>query len=819
MSCLQEHLPTVAWPSQKIIFQTEPDMKSKPSLSRLYYAAGPGDIVTTFRHWLRGEDDPREFARTYSGQFFDLASRRGARALVVSHAEQSDRAAGHGITVRNRPLPAWSGRLGYYGRQAVAAARLWADVLRFRPSAAIVAEGTTFWTLLLPLRWMGFRIVPTLHCLLHRNVGRVGRLRRLQDAIERASLRLLAPECLTVSAEIEAQLAPGQKARRFFPSYRGSRFSAVPAAGFDGGEFRLLYAGRIEDDKGVFDLLHAVARLRAESPVDYRLEYCGGGDALDTLRNQVAELGLGRWVTAGGHCAAESMRDRLAACHVVVVPTTSRFLEGFNKVIVEGVYSGRPVVATSVCPSASLFGQAVRMVAPDSPDALAAALRDLAETPGAYAGAAKLAREAREATAEGSTSWEDQCGLALDGAADGGAGTRVGYLVPKFPDMTHAFFWREVRALRESGVTVRLISTARPRGAGGPGEHPFAAVARRETHYLNRDAIGPLIWLLGHPVAGLRALGYVAGLKESRLTEKLASLPLLPAAVNLCRVARRESLRHIHIHSCANAAHLGALARRLDGLSYSLTLHGDLPVYGKDHASKMATAAFVSTVTRPLRGQVLEATQLGSDQVPVITMGVDVERFTPDAGRGPNAVLRIATVARLIPQKGHLDALKALSRLAAEGIAFRYTIAGDGPERESLESETARLGLGGSVEFAGRLGEDAVRDLLRGSDVLLLPSYGLGEAAPVCVMEAMACGLVVVCSRIGGTPDMISHGTDGFLVPQQDTDLLADTLRTALTDEGIRAAMGRAARLTAVEKFDHRATAARLRDAIDAAIS
>ncbi|MCB1085444.1 MAG: glycosyltransferase [Verrucomicrobiae bacterium] len=779
---------------------------------RLYYAAGPGDIVNTFRHWLAGEDDPREFARTYSGQFFDLARDRGAAALAVSYAGTADRAAGLGIEVRNRPLPGWRGRSGYYGRQAVAAARLWADLLRFRPETAIVAEGTTFWTLLLPLRWLGFRILPTMHCLLRQKEERGGRWRRTQEAIERRSLGWLAPECLVVSGEIEAQLAPGQLGRRFFPSYRRDRFSSVPKSSYRGGEFRLLYAGRIEEDKGVFDLVEAMDELRRNSPVPFILDCCGDGDAMGALRDRVEALGLGRRVKIHGHCEAGAMARRIAGAHAVVVPTTSRFLEGFNKVIAEGVFSGRPVVATSVCPSASLFPGAVRLVAPDSPAELAAALRDLAENPGRHEEAAEAARRATGTLDGEGGSWGEQCGRAIGVRRDV---PRIGYLVPSFPDLTHAFFWREVTALRAGGAEVRLISTRQPSSSGGGMAHPFSVGARRETFYLNRGIAGAAGWLLGRPLRALGAVAYVMGLSEGGWRDRALCLALLPAAANLCRLCRRESIEHVHIHSCANAAHLGAMARRLDGVAFSLTLHGDLPVYGKDHARKMEGASFVSAVTLPLREQVRAVSGLPSGRVPVITMGVDTERFRPAGDREPNPVPRVVTVARLIPQKGHRDALAAFARLAEEGIDFRYTIAGEGPERQGLEAEVSRLGLSGKVDFAGRLGEDAVRDLLAASDVLLLPSYGLGEAAPVSVMEAMACGVTVVCSRIGGTPDMIRDGVDGYLTPQRDPAAMAETLGDLLADPARRERIGRAARASAEARFDYRATAGELRRAIE----
>jgi glycosyltransferase involved in cell wall biosynthesis len=135
---------------------------------------------------------------------------------------------------------------------------------------------------------------------------------------------------------------------------------------------------------------------------------------------------------------------------------------------------------------------------------------------------------------------------------------------------------------------------------------------------------------------------------------------------------------------------------------------------------------------------------------------------------------------------------------------------GDGPAREEIEQEIASLGLTGSVHLVGTRSESEVLSLLQSSDALLLTSIGMGEAAPVAVMEAMACGLPVVCSIIGGTRDMINPGQDGFLVEQGDVDGIADCLRELFESPDAARRLGLAARARAVRDFDSHALASRL---------
>jgi colanic acid/amylovoran biosynthesis glycosyltransferase len=394
----------------------------------------------------------------------------------------------------------------------------------------------------------------------------------------------------------------------------------------------------------------------------------------------------------------------------------------------------------------------------------------------------------------------------------------IGYLVPEWPAQTHAFFWRELSALRAMGDTVHLLSTRTPLASAC--RHDFAAEARRSTHYLFPPRTkSALRVLLAHPTKTLAALAHVRALNESSPKERARILALLPCAADLVAVSQELGIEHVHIHSCANAAHLGALSRLLGGPSYSLTLHGDLPVYGVDHARKMAHSAFVSTVTEPLRAQVAQVDGMAHKPIPVITMGVDVDKFTPRTSYGEPNKLLLATVARLARVKGHGYVLEAVHRARQQGLDVRYAIAGDGEQRPEIERQVAKLGLGDVVELLGTLSEPDVRSLLQRADAFVLASEGLGEAAPVSLMEAMASGMPVICSRIGGTADMISDRVDGFLVEQRDVTGITQAVVELARDLALRQRLGEAARARAVSSFDYRVTAGKLRSAIANAIA
>lgn len=390
---------------------------------------------------------------------------------------------------------------------------------------------------------------------------------------------------------------------------------------------------------------------------------------------------------------------------------------------------------------------------------------------------------------------------------------RIGYLVPEWPGQTHAFFWREVTALRQLGHSVHTFSTRRP-----PEDaclHAFAAEARQTTHYVYPPRPKATARILAtRPAAAAAALGYATSLPESSLSARMKVAALLGCAADLAAKCDELAIDHLHVHSCANAAHIAAMAQLLGGPSYSLTLHGDLPVYGTDHRQKMKRARFSSVVTRPLQKQVLGATDLTEDRVPIIWMGVDTERFKPDPNRTKEPPpFRMVTVARLNAAKGHVYALEALKRVRDKGLDVRYTIAGEGPHRAEIERSVAELGLKDAVELPGTLSEDEVLALLQSADAFVLPSVGLGEAAPVSVMEAMACAMPVVCSRIGGTEDMIENGVSGLLVNQKDVDGLTQAIESLARDRELCRRLGTGAREQALAAFDYRITAGKLADA------
>jgi glycosyltransferase involved in cell wall biosynthesis len=151
-------------------------------------------------------------------------------------------------------------------------------------------------------------------------------------------------------------------------------------------------------------------------------------------------------------------------------------------------------------------------------------------------------------------------------------------------------------------------------------------------------------------------------------------------------------------------------------------------------------------------------------RIRVIPNGIDTERFRPRDVGDAEVTGPIVTAGRLVEQKNHALFLRAAADLARLVPEAQFLIAGDGPLRGALEAQARQLGIADRVQFTGeRRDIDAV---LRSGSILWLTSRW--EGMPNIVLEAMASGLPVIATDVGGTRELVRSGVDGFVVPEND---------------------------------------------------
>jgi glycosyltransferase involved in cell wall biosynthesis len=172
----------------------------------------------------------------------------------------------------------------------------------------------------------------------------------------------------------------------------------------------------------------------------------------------------------------------------------------------------------------------------------------------------------------------------------------------------------------------------------------------------------------------------------------------------------------------------------------------------------------------------------------VVPNGLDVARFAPKPLRSPRR--RLVMVANLRPGKGHATLIDAAALVLQRLPDARFDIIGDGTERERLVRYAADRGLASAFVFHGHC--DDVPAKLAEADVFVLPSES--EAFPNAVLEAMAAGLPVVASAVGGILEVVQHDRTGLLVPPRDPVALADALHRVLSDDVLAARVASAGR-------------------------
>ena len=187
----------------------------------------------------------------------------------------------------------------------------------------------------------------------------------------------------------------------------------------------------------------------------------------------------------------------------------------------------------------------------------------------------------------------------------------------------------------------------------------------------------------------------------------------------------------------------------------------------------------------------------------------DRARMRAELGIGEDEIV-FGTVANLRRQKDYPNLLAAAARLRDRGHAVRVVAVGQGPLEAEIRAEHARLGLGDAVLILGER-SDAIR-VMSGCDAFVLASDN--EGLPVALMEALALGLPIVATRVGGVPEAVTEGEDAVLVPPSNPDALADAMAALAADPDRRAAMTAAAAEDA-ERFAIERTVARVEAVYD----
>ena len=277
----------------------------------------------------------------------------------------------------------------------------------------------------------------------------------------------------------------------------------------------------------------------------------------------------------------------------------------------------------------------------------------------------------------------------------------------------------------------------------------------------------------------------------------------------LYRLFRRERPHIVHTHAWGTLVE-GLIAARLARVP--IVVHGEHGTLQLRRRHRVCQRHVWSRVDRVLSVSTRLAERMARevgfppDRIQTIRNGVDLSRFAGRTGRAearralalPADTPIVGAVGRLVPVKDHTCLIEAVARLGRDGLRPLVVIAGDGPLRTFIENRVAALGIDGQLRLLGHRPD--IDTVLAALDVFALPSRSEGLSNTI--LEAMAAGLPVVATRVGGADEMVIHGTTGLLVPASSPQELAAALRRILSDPAMRTAMGKAGRARVEREFD-----------------
>jgi N-acetyl-alpha-D-glucosaminyl L-malate synthase BshA len=296
-------------------------------------------------------------------------------------------------------------------------------------------------------------------------------------------------------------------------------------------------------------------------------------------------------------------------------------------------------------------------------------------------------------------------------------------------------------------------------------------------------------------------------------TYPLFEFPLYSMALasKMVEVSRFEKLDIIHAHYAIPHATSAVLAKQIlqDGVKIITTLHGtDITLVGLEPSFEplmkfsIEASDGVTAVSKYLRDETIINYNV-EKEIEVIPNFIDTEIFRPVDAKNlkrllaPNGEKLLVHISNFREVKRVKDAVRAFKLVLDQGVKAKFLFVGDGPDRSECQALARELGIWQQTRFLGKQSELA--SILSASDVFLIPSGN--ESFGLSALEAMACGVPVISSNIGGLPELNIDGETGFVVDVGDVEAIADRMVRLLRDPDLHARLSRGAFERATGEF------------------
>lgn len=390
---------------------------------------------------------------------------------------------------------------------------------------------------------------------------------------------------------------------------------------------------------------------------------------------------------------------------------------------------------------------------------------------------------------------------------------KVAYVMTHYPRVALTYIAGEIDEVERNGVEIMPIVMNLPAEEDLTTQE--ARERQRRSLYLKASpsrVAGAMIGAaLAHPIKMTRLL--LEAVRSARsdvglIGRRVVHLSYAALAAKYCR---EHGICHLHAQfglAPATIAWFACEILNFDGRgtsTWSFTIHGFHDFVNEMESRldlKAASAAFVICISDFTKSQLCRVTDPRYwDRFHVVRCGIDLGAFPLRAPRPQRDVPRIAIVGRLSAEKGHGLLLEAVGKLAAQQVAVEIEIIGDGPSADAIRRQAGELGIEKRVTFAGELLPGDVSRRLAEADIFCMASFA--EGLPISIMEAMAVGIPVVTTSIGGIPELAINEVTGLTVPPGNSDALAAAIKRLIADEPLRDRLVGAAR-AAVERMHSR---------------
>ena len=294
-----------------------------------------------------------------------------------------------------------------------------------------------------------------------------------------------------------------------------------------------------------------------------------------------------------------------------------------------------------------------------------------------------------------------------------------------------------------------------------------------------------------------RALVHFKGLKDNlKLVTYVISL-----FFTLIKIVKKYKMDIIHAHSVIPTGLIVVFVAKIMGCPSFITAHGmDInnfdtkSIYGHLISFSLNHCDKVISVSGDL-AETMKSLGITEDKIVILRNAVDTERFKPFKNMELRYKYAIGENEILILFVGYLDTFKGIFELIAafyemnkKNKNVKLMMVGTGPKKDELKKKVLKLNLENFLIFTGKVSPVEMHKYYQAADIFVLPSYT--EGLPISVLEAMACGLPIVTTNVGGIPEVIEDGLNGFIINSKDETELREKLKILIKNKGLREKFG-----------------------------